>query len=185
MSEFKPKLLLHACCAPCAVYVIEELSQEFDLTVFIYNPNIHPVEEYLKRTGELINYCKKYQIDYIEYIYDQENWFKATKGLEEEPEGGQRCEVCFWYRLDKTANYADSHDYDFFATTLSISPHKNSKLINKIGEKLSDEYGVRFLSEDFKKNDGFKKSCQLAKQHNFYRQDYCGCIYSLKEKLEK
>ncbi len=182
MNNFKPKLLLHACCAPCGAYVIEKLNEEYELTVFIYNPNIHPKEEYLKRTEELVNYCKNNMIDCIEYRYDPKNWFKMTKGLEKEPEGGKRCEVCFWIRLDVAANYADTHNYDFFATTLSISPHKNSQKIIEVGEALADEYGVRFITEDFKKNDGFKKSCEIAQDNRFYRQNYCGCIYSQKEK---
>ena len=178
MPDFKPNLLLHACCAPCAAFVIEKLSEQYKLTVFIYNPNIHPEEEYLKRTKELVNYCEKNLIDFIEYRYDPQNWFKITKGLENEPEGGKRCEVCFWRRLDVTANYADTHNYDFFATTLSISPHKSTKQINEAGEALADEYGVRFLAEDFKKDEGFKKSCELSREHKFYRQNYCGCVYS-------
>jgi len=182
MSDFKPSLLLHVCCAPCAAQVIRELEDEFDLTVFFYNPNIHPRKEYLKRAGELIKYCQRYNIDYVEYFYDPENWFKATRGLENEPEGRKRCEICFWLRLDKTANYAETHGYDFFASTLSISPHKNSEVINRVGEEIANDYGVRFLARDFKKNDGYKKSCQISKEEGFYRQQYCGCIYSLRER---
>lgn len=182
MPDFKPTLLLHACCAPCSAYVIQELKDEFEITVFLYNPNIHPLEEYLKRTDELIKYLKKEKIDYIEAEYDIQNWLTRINGLENEPEKGKRCNVCFYMRLEKTASFAQDNHFDFFASTLSLSPHKDSKLINNIGYDLEYDYGVRFLDRDFKENDGFKKSCEISRENNFYRQNYCGCIFSKKQR---
>ncbi|MFH1366512.1 MAG: epoxyqueuosine reductase QueH [Patescibacteria group bacterium] len=185
MSDFKPSLLLHVCCAPCAAYVIEKLQDEFEVTAFFYNPNIHPLEEYIKRVGEIKRYGEDNHIDFIEYRYDPEVWFKATEGLENEPEGGQRCSVCFWQRLDIVANYADTENYDFFGTTLTVSKYKNSGEINKIGRKLSEEYGLPYLDRDFKEDDGFRQACDKAKEKGFYRQNYCGCLYSKEERQRK
>jgi len=182
MSDFRPTLLLHACCAPCSAYVIQELKDEFEITVFIYNPNIHPLEEYLKRADELIRYLKKENIDYIEAEYDIQNWLDKIKGLENEPEKGKRCNICFYMRLEKTANAAQDGHFDFFASTLSLSPHKDTKLINNIGYELEYDYGVRFLDWDFKENDGFRKSCEVSREQGFYRQNYCGCVFSKKQR---
>lgn len=182
MSDYKPSLLLHVCCAPCAAYVIDLLKDEFEITAFFYNPNIHPLEEYIRRVAKIKEYCEDNHIDFIEYRYDPEVWFKATAGLENEPEGGKRCGVCFWLRLDTVANYADTGAYDFFGTTLTVSRYKNSAEINKTGRKLTEEYGLQYLDEDFKKNDGFRHSCEKAKEEGFYRQNYCGCVYSKNER---
>lgn len=185
MSNFKPSLLLHVCCAPCAAYVIDLLKDEFEITAFFYNPNIHPLEEYMERAAEIKRYCENNHNDFVEYRYDPEVWLKATAGLENEPEGGQRCAVCFGLRLDIVANYADTEAYDFFGTTLTVSKYKNSEQVNKIGRKLSDEYGLPYLDRDFKENDGFRHSCDRAKEKGFYRQNYCGCVYSQKERERK
>jgi len=168
----KPKLLLHSCCGPCSSYVITSLTDSFDITIFFYNPNIEPYEEYEKRKKEQIKLCNILNIKIEDSDYDNET-FKNI-GLESELEKGKRCEECFRLRLDKTASKATQ----YFGTTLSVSPHKNSKLINKIGLELENVYNVKFLLRDFKKNDGYKKSIELANIHNLYRQDYCGCLYS-------
>ncbi|MFA5070598.1 MAG: epoxyqueuosine reductase QueH [Patescibacteria group bacterium] len=185
MPDYIPSLLLHVCCAPCAAYVFEKLQDEFEITAFFYNPNIHPLEEYLKRVAEIKRYCEDNHFDFVEYKYDPQNWFKETAGLENEPEGGKRCRVCFWQRLDIAANYAHTGAYDFFGTTLTVSRYKNSAEINKTGQKLAEEYGVRYLDRDFKKNDGFRHSCEKAKEEGFYRQHYCGCVYSQKAREKK
>lgn len=170
-----PRVLLHVCCAPCASHVIQELKNlGFSVTPFFYNPNIYPKSEYQKRLEEIQNYIK----EIIEEPYDPDNWFAQVKGLEQEPERGKRCDVCFRLRLEKTAQTAQTKNFDYFASTLSISPHKDALLINQIGEELAEKYKVKFYSADWKKHGGYKKSCQIAKEHNFYRQNYCGCVYS-------
>ncbi|MFH1668198.1 MAG: epoxyqueuosine reductase QueH [Candidatus Komeilibacteria bacterium] len=178
------KLLLHTCCAPCAIYVVQELSKEYDLSLYYFNSNIHPETEYQKRLQEIINWAKKNNIKLIETEYQSGEWFAMVKGLEGEPEGGKRCEQCFQYRLGATAKYAKEHNYDLFSTTLSISPHKDAEAINRIGGILGQANKMEFLEANWKKNDGFKIACQLSKQENFYRQDYCGCAYSLKVKIK-
>lgn len=179
------RMLLHTCCAPCAIYVVQELSKEYDLSLYYYNPNIHPADEYQKRLNEIIKWSKKKNIELIETNYDIDNWFNSIKGLENEPEGGDRCFVCYELRMRSTAKYAKDRDYDLFGTTMSISPHKNAAKLNEIGTKLSNEYEIEYLEADWKKNEGFKIACQLSKEENFYRQDYCGCTFSQKERSEK
>lgn len=174
----KPKLLLHACCAPCSIYVLDNLAKEYELSIFFYDPNIHPLKEYLKRRDELKKYAEKIGINFEEGEYDTSNWFKKTSGLENEPEKGKRCEVCFDIRLSKTAQKAKEEKYDIWATVMSISPHKDVEQINMVGRKLSNFYGIKFLEADWKKNDGFKIASKMSKDEGFYRQDYCGCIYS-------
>lgn len=179
-------ILLHTCCGPCCCYVIEKLQEDgFDITLFYYNPNIHPREEYDARLAEIKKYSDKIGVNLVVDNYEVDKWFKMARGLEGEPEGGKRCEVCFKMRLERTAKYALKNKFDYFGTTLTISPHKNAEVINKIGKKLSppcngDLGGCFFYEADWKKQDGFKKSCQISRQENFYRQNYCGCVFSRK-----
>lgn len=181
ISRNKKGLLLHTCCAPCSTYVVELLRPEFDVTAYFYNPNIHPYEEYQIRLGEMKRTCRRLGIDLVEGGYEVEEWFQRIKGLETEKEGGKRCTVCFYLRLDKTAAFARDYDYQYYATTLTISPYKDAKVINQIGKKLQEKYGINFYQADFKKKDGFKRSCQLSKEYGLYRQNYCGCIFSKKK----
>ena len=181
------KLLLHSCCAPCSSGVLDDLRKEYDITVFFYNPNIFPLEEYEKRAQEQEKYLQQIGISYIICDYEPKEYQDFIKGLEEEPEGGSRCSKCFELRLRKTAEYAKKHNYDMFTTTLSVSPHKNHNIINEIGNKIGEEVGVKFLEANFKKNDGYLKSINNCKLYNIYRQNYCGCKYSmwfLKEQRE-
>ena len=187
----KPKnILLHSCCAPCSSYVITFLSNYFNITVIYYNPNIYPQEEYEKRKQEqikLINSLKtKNKLNFLDCDYDNNLYNNLIKGYEKELEGGSRCHICFNLRLEKTAKLAKEYNYDYFCSTLTVSPHKNSKIINEIGESLGKEYNIKWLNSDFKKNEGFKQSIELSKKYDLYRQDYCGCIYSqrIKEKQE-
>ena len=178
----KPKMLLHVCCAICASHVINLLKDEFDITVFYYNPNIHPKEEYELRLSEVKRLIKEMglsdRINVIDGEYDTKEYFDVCSSLKDEKEGGARCSECFKLRLGKTAEYAKENGFDMFATTLTISPHKNSTVINQIGEELGNQFGVHFAKSDFKKREGFKKSNELAAQYNIYRQNYCGCCYS-------
>lgn len=177
-----PTLFLHSCCAPCSSYVIEYLSNFFAITVFYYNPNISPSEEYTFRSNEqkrLIDEMKtKYPVTYTDEDYDSSQFYNAVKGLEKEPEGGKRCEKCFELRLERTAEKAAEGRFDYFATTLTISPLKNAEVINGIGESLGERYSVKWLPSDFKKKGGYKRSIELSKIYNLYRQNYCGCIFS-------
>jgi epoxyqueuosine reductase len=175
------KMLLHTCCAPCAIYVVQQLAKEYDLALHYYNPNIHPADEYQKRLNEIIKWATKNSIKLIEDDYNADEWFDNIKGFEQAPEGGERCWVCYELRMRKTAQYAQNNDYEVFSTTMSISPHKNADKLNEIGDSLSKEYNVEYLSANWKKNDGFKIACELSKQEDFYRQDYCGCEFSQKQ----
>ena len=180
----KKKLLLHSCCGPCSSYVISYLTKYFDITVLYYNPNISPYEEYLKRKEEqikVINELKKEYdniIDIMDCDYDNDLYEDKIKGLEDEPERGSRCRVCYRMRMKKTAKIAKENDYDYFCTTLSVSPYKNSTWINEFGSDLEKEYNIRWLYSDFKKKDGYKESIKLSQKYNLYRQNYCGCVYS-------
>lgn len=176
----KKSLLLHACCAPCASYPLEYLQPYFDITVYFYNPNIASDEEYAHRYAELERYIKARfcGVQLINGSRDTEEFENITKGLENVPEGGARCAKCFKLRLRATAELAKKEDYDYFATTLTISPLKNPYLINGIGESLSAEYGVAYLASDFKKKDGFRRSTALCEEYGLYRQNFCGCEYS-------
>lgn len=182
----RPRLLLHACCAPCSSYVLEYLNECFDITVFFYNPNITENTEYKKRADELkrlINELPhKSEIKFIDGGYAPEKFIEIAKGLENIPEGGKRCFKCYRLRLEETAKIAVKNSFDYFTTTLSISPHKNAQVLNETGKELSDIYGVGYLFSDFKKRNGYKRSCELSEIYNLYRQDYCGCIYSKKER---
>ncbi len=178
----KKKLLLHSCCGPCSTSVIEKLKNEYDLTIFYYNPNIYPQEEYIKRLNEQIKYLKlsNQNIIVIDGTYQDNALFeKAYQGYETCKEGGSRCEKCIYLRLKKTAEYAKNNNFDVFASTLSVSPHKNAKLINDLGTKLQEEYKIEYLLSDFKKQDGYLNSIKISKEYDLYRQKYCGCKYSI------
>lgn len=181
----KPTLLLHACCAPCSSYCLEYLSKTFDITVLFYNPNIESEMEFNKRVDELIRFideCRSIEGVNLEIIdYDNSEFYNAVEGLEDEKEGGVRCFKCYELRLRKTAEYAKEHDFEYITTTLTISPHKNSDKINEIGVKVADEYDLKYLLSDFKKNDGFKRSIELSKEYDLYRQSFCGCEFSKRD----
>lgn len=182
-----PRLLLHSCCAPCSSNCIEVLSKCFMVTVFYYNPNISSDEEYKKRVAEQIRFIKEFdtpnKVEFIEGDYEPDVFFKEVKGLEKEPEGGKRCFKCYELRLRKTAELAKAEAYDYFTTTLTISPLKNSVKLNETGLKLQEEYGVNYLLSDFKKQEGYKRSIELSKEYGLYRQNYCGCVYSRQQIL--
>lgn len=187
-NKVTPTLLLHSCCAPCSAAVIEFLSQFFQITVFFYNPNITEREEYLKRKAEHIDYIKhnNLAVKFLDGDYDtKRDFFQLVKGLENAPEGGERCTICYSKRMEVTGQKAKELGFDFFSTVLSISPLKNSTKINNIGRFLEEKYAVPFLYSDFKKKNRYKRGIELSKENNLYRQDYCGCIYSKLEMAEK
>ncbi len=177
-----PRLLLHSCCAPCSSYVIEYLSQYFEITVFYYNPNISMEEEYKKRVAEQQRFIKefpaKHKVSFIEGDYDTSVFYNTVKGYEKCKEGGERCFLCYELRLRETARRAVAGGFDYFTTTLTISPLKKSVKLNEIGYNLGMEYGVGYLLSDFKKKEGYKRSIELSKEYDLYRQNYCGCVYS-------
>ena len=181
-----PNILLQSCCAPCSSHVIDTLSPYFNITILYYNPNIEPYDEYLKRKKEEIRFIEEYKsknkLDIIDCDYDNDKYHEVVKGLEDCPERGERCFKCYELRLDYTARKAEELGYDYFGTTLTVSPYKNSNKLNEIGEKLSKKYNIKYLYSDFKKNNGYKHSIELSKEYNLYRQDYCGCIYSKKQR---
>ena len=183
ISEPK-KLLLHSCCAPCSSACIERLTNFFDITILYYNPNIEPYEEYLKRKKEEIRFIKEYpnihKLDIIDCDYDNDLFLNIATGLEEEPERGKRCLRCYNLRMEYTAKKAKELGYDYFATTLTLSPLKDSQVLNKIGYALSKKYDISYLPSDFKKQNGYKRSIELSKEYNLYRQNFCGCKYSRK-----
>ncbi|MCI5568984.1 MAG: epoxyqueuosine reductase QueH [Lachnospiraceae bacterium] len=177
-----PKLLLHSCCAPCSSYCMEYLSEFFDITVFYYNPNIEPRDEYIYRVNEMKRLISEMElkrpVSFIEGDYDNENFHRAVKGLEKEPEGGARCEKCFRLRLENTAALAKREKFDYFTTTLSISPLKSAEKLNNIGEELAKKYDIMYLFSDFKKKGGYQRSIELSRQYGLYRQNFCGCVFS-------
>lgn len=177
-----PSLLLHSCCAPCSSYVLEYLTEYFDITIFYYNPNISPEEEFVKRVNEQKRLIRemplKREVKFIEGTYEPNRFFELAKGLENIPEGGERCFKCYRLRLEEAAKAAKGGGFDYFTTTLSISPHKNAQVLNEIGAELSEKYGVQYLFSDFKKRNGYKRSCELSEVYGLYRQNYCGCVYS-------
>lgn len=181
-----PSLLLHSCCAPCSSYVLEYLSEYFRITVFYYNPNIYPASEYHTRAEEQMRFIQslpaRYPISFLEGAYVPKTFYDCARGMEQLPEGGERCFACYRLRLEEAARTAKETGCDFFATTLSISPLKNAEKLNEIGEQLAEQYQVSWLPNDFKKKNGYKRSIELSKEYGLYRQDYCGCIYSLKER---
>ncbi len=181
-----PRLFLHSCCAPCSSYVLEYLSQYFQITDFFYNPNISPKEEYDKRTRELQRLIEEmpflHKPEFVEGRYDPQEFFQMAKGLEEVPEGGERCFKCYRLRLEEAAKMAARGGYDYFTTTLTISPLKNAQKLNEIGEELEKIYHVKHLPSDFKKKNGYKRSTELSREYGLYRQDYCGCVFSKRER---
>ena len=184
-----PRLLLHSCCAPCSSYVLEYLTEYFDITVYYYNPNISPMGEYEKRIAEqkrLISEMRfKNSVSFIEGTYNHDEFISLTRGLENLPEGGERCSLCYEMRLEAAAQKAAEINADYFTTTLSVSPYKNTAKLNTIGLKLAMEYGVPYLVSDFKKNNGYKRSIELSTEYGLYRQNFCGCIFSKKEAEER
>ena len=178
----RPRLLLHACCAPCSSYVIEYLTEFFDITLLYYNPNISPAEEHSARAGELLRLAGEMEglknVSVVVTDYTPEDFQRIASGLEALEEGGARCFKCYRLRLEYSASYAKAHGYDYFTTTLSISPHKNATVLNGIGGELSEKYGVSYLFSDFKKKNGYRRSCELSEKYGLYRQDFCGCEFS-------
>ena len=183
-----PRLLLHSCCAPCSSYCLMTLAEYFEVTVFYYNPNIYPEEEYRMRAREQARFIEqfpvKHPVSFLEGAYDTARFYEMAKGLEQEPEGGKRCFACYELRLRETAEMALQGGYDYFTTTLSISPLKNAQKLNEIGAQLAQEYGIAYLFSDFKKKDGYKKSTEISREYGMYRQNYCGCVYSLRERQQ-
>ena len=177
----KPKLLLHICCAPCSTHVVEVLKDDYDLTGYFCNPNIHPESEYSHREEEMRGYARKIRLELVCAEYDDFRWFEIVKGMENVPEGGERCFLCFRLRLQKTAQYAKEHGYQFLTTTLSVSPHKNAAKINEIGSQVAGRHQLQWHAADFKKRGGFEKSVRMSKEAGLYRQSYCGCIFSQRE----
>ena len=177
--------MLHSCYAPCSSYVLEYLSDYFEITVFYYNPNIYPEEEYCKRVEEQRHLIEqlpaRYPIHLIEGHFDPKEFYQAVHGLEHIPEGGERCHACFALRLEETARLAQQRNFDYFTTTLTISPLKNAAKLNEIGEAMAEKYGLHWLPSDFKKKNGYKRSTELSAEYGLYRQDYCGCVFSKKE----
>ena len=178
----KPSLLLHSCCAPCSSYVLEYLAPYFNICDFYYNPNISPKKEYEDRKEELVRLISEMelstQVSFLEGTYRPEDFFAMAKGLEDLPEGGERCFKCYEMRLRESAKIAKEQGAEYFATTLTISPLKNAQKLNEIGEQLAEEYGVKYLPSDFKKKNGYKRSVELSAQYELYRQNYCGCVFS-------
>lgn len=184
----KPSLLLHACCAPCSSAVVEYLSEFFDITMYFYNPNIYPESEFIFRLDELKRLLPEMGLNEIGVVaaeYNNSEFESIVQGLEDIPEGGARCAKCYRLRLEHSVDYAAQHGYDYVTTTLSVSPHKNTAWLNDIGTELGDKYGIKYLLSDFKKREGYKRSCTLSQQYNLYRQNYCGCVYSKKFAEEK
>lgn len=180
-----PTLFLHSCCAPCSSSVLERLSESFQITVFYYNPNLYPDEEYTHRAREQQDFLKKFPakhpISFLEGDFERERFLAAVRGMEDLPEGGERCSVCYRLRLEETAKQAKERGFEFFTTTLSVSPKKDAVRLNQIGEELALQYGVTYLTSDFKKKNGYLRSCELSKEYGMYRQNYCGCEFSYRE----
>ena len=180
-----PSLMIHSCCAPCSSYVLEYLSEYFKITIFYYNPNIYPESEYTKRILEqqkLIRDMKfRYPVSFLAGKYDKEKFYEMAAGMEDLKEGGTRCMKCYELRLTETARQAVAGEFDYFTTTLSISPMKNAQKLNEIGVRVGEEYGVKYLVSDFKKKNGYKRSIELSKEYGLYRQDYCGCVFSMRQ----
>ncbi len=181
------KVLLHVCCAPCSCAILEGMKASgLDVTVFFYNPNIHPKEEYEKRKAEIVTFAAKMSVPFIDADYDTENWFARVKGLEQEPERGKRCSVCFDMRLEQTARYAKANGFPFIATSLSISRHKNQEQVHEAGHAAAARFdGVRFWDYNWRAKGGADRGAVLAKKEGFYRQNYCGCAYSLRDRKKK
>ncbi len=187
LANKRPSLLLHACCAPCSSYVLEYLTQYFDITVFYYNPNISPENEYLHRVSEIKRLISEMcpSVNFIEGRYEPEKFYEMAKGLENEPERGARCLKCYRMRLEESAAVAKENKFDYFTTTLSISPQKDSIVLNSIGKEISEKYDIPYLFSDFKKKGGYKRSIELSAQFHLYRQNFCGCIFSKMQSQKK
>ncbi len=183
--DYVPRLLLHSCCGPCSTYVLEYLSNYFEIGLLYYNPNIYPKEEYFFRENEQEKLIEKldvkYPISFIRADYRPDEYYRLVRGYEGEKEGGKRCHICFDMRLREAARIAKEKGFDYFTTTLSISPHKDSQVLNQIGKELEEEFKIKYLYSDFKKKNGFKRSVELTQEYDMYRQDYCGCVFSYKE----
>ena len=177
----KPRLLLHACCGPCTSGVFNQLYPYFNITIIYYNPNTYPYDEYILRYKQLEILKNYMDFELIFMDYNDEEFYSKVKGLEEEIEGGKRCEVCYKLRLEKTAQVAKEKGFDYFTSTLSVSPYKNADKLNKIGQELENIYNIKYIYSDFKKNEGYKNSIKNSKEYGLYRQDYCGCEYSLRD----
>lgn len=188
-EDIVPTLFLHSCCAPCSSYVLETLSEHFRITVFYYNPNIYPEDEYWKRVEEQKEFIRrlpvKHPISFMEGTFDKDRFYQTVKGLEHIPEGGERCFACYRLRLEETIRMAEQKSFDYVTTTLTISPLKNAEKLNEIGEELCIETKVNWLPSDFKKKNGYKRSTELSKEYGMYRQDYCGCVFSLNERNKR
>lgn len=186
-ADVSPRLLLHSCCAPCSSYVLEFLAQYFQMEIYFFNPNIHPEAEYGRRLEEQIRLVERMELGYrvIGPEHESSTFYEAIRGYEDLGEGSRRCHSCFELRLRRAAEYAKSNGFDYFTTTLTISPLKNGAVINEIGARIGEEYGIEFLHSDFKKNDGYRRSIELSREYNLYRQDYCGCMYSKREAIER
>ena len=184
----RPRLALHACCAPCSSAVLERLNEAFEIELFYYNPNIAPEEEFRRRAEEQRRLAAQMPLRSVrvtEGPYEAERFYELVRGYEGDPEGGARCAICFEMRLRKTAEFAREIGADYFTTTLSISPLKDAQLLNELGARIAAETGVRYLHSDFKKKDGYRRSCALSEAYGLYRQDYCGCVFSRRERAEK
>lgn len=177
----KPKLLFHSCCAPCSGYLVSQLVDNFEVTVYYNNPNIYPKSEYQIRKNEAKNFFADHGTKFVEIEYDHDKWLELVDGLKNEPEQGKRCILCYHFRLENAAKYAKDNDYDFFASSLAISPYKKSKILNNLGRAIAKKIGVEFIAEDWKKKDGYKKATEFSKNYDFYRQNYCGCEFSQKD----
>ncbi len=177
-SGQKPKLLLHCCCAPCATACIEKLRETFDITAYFYNPNMNSVEEYLLRGAELQRFCEQVEVECFLEQYDNKEFYDCVKGYEDALEGGERCFKCYALRLNKTAEKAKEFGYDYFGTTLTLSPLKNAEVLNELGYNAEKQYKVKYLASDFKKGGGYLLSIEMSKEYDLYRQNYCGCVFS-------
>jgi len=188
-KKMRKRLLLHCCCAPCSSATLERLQDEYEIDIYYYNPNIEPEEEFRKRAGEEERFVREFRPDggvgVLVAEYDHGAFEAIARGREEMPERGERCYLCYELRMRRTAEYAKAHGYDCFTTSLSISPYKSSRWINEIGEKLEKELGIGFLHSDFKKQNGYARSIELSREYNLYRQDWCGCVYSKREREKK
>lgn len=174
------KLLLHTCCGPCATHCVNELKEGYDLTMYFFNPNIHPYGEYERRLEEAGRVAAEFEVPIIDEEYPVDDWLEMIKGFENDKEGGTRCRLCFVMRLEQVAKHAKENGFDCFTTTMTISPHKDSEKINEIGERMAQKHGVEWVHSDFKEDKGFQKSVELSNKLGLYRQKYCGCFYSVR-----
>jgi predicted adenine nucleotide alpha hydrolase (AANH) superfamily ATPase len=178
LNSSKPKMLLHVCCAPCSTVPIDRLQQDFEVTLFFYNPNIHPPDEYVKRRQEIVKFSERSGVPLQIGDYETDRWYERVRPFADTPEGGKRCELCYAIRLEATAQRATEMKIGWFCTSLTLSPHKRADIINRLGSQIGHEFGVKFHEDNFKKRDGFKESCRISTEEGLYRQNYCGCEYS-------